>query len=417
MIKSTDTPIFTVTSLNQLVGNLLEEALPSIWVEGEISNLVQPASGHLYFSLKDAKAHVRCAMFRFQNRSLPFEPKNGQQVLVYAKVGLYAPRGEFQLIIEVMELAGDGKLRLQFEQLKQKLVQEGLFEARFKKATPAHPQTIGVITSPTGAAIRDILNVLKRRAPHIHIIIYPTLVQGSEAASQIVKAIETANIRAECDVLILARGGGSLEDLWPFNEEIVARAIFEGKIPIITGIGHEIDFTISDWVADLRAPTPSAAAELVSTDVQTWQKQLDLFEEKLLENIKRSLQRLRDQLSYLAKRLKHPKKQLQEWSQKVDVLGLTLARLIRQTLHQKQQVLRELTHVLDSISPLATLKRGYAIARDKDKNIVKEATQVLSGGSLEVLLGKGCLNCKVVEVSDSHSNILQGTDPVLPHHS
>lgn len=398
MIKPTDTTVFTISLLNQLVGSLLEEALPTIWVEGEISNLVQPASGHLYFSLKDAKAQVRCAMFKFQNRTLPFEPKNGQHVLVYAAVGLYAPRGDFQLVIEVMELAGDGKLRLQFEQLKQKLSQEGLFDERFKKAIPEYPQTIGIITSSTGAAIRDILNVLKRRAPHIHIIVYPTLVQGSEAASQIVSAIKTANNRAECDVLILARGGGALEDLWPFNEELVARAIFTSKIPMVSGIGHEIDFTIADWVADLRAPTPSAAAELVSPDKEIWIKQLALCKRKILENIKRALAHCKEQLSYLSKRLKHPKKKLEEWFQKTDTLGTTLIRLMRQNLKHKRQALHELARLLDSISPLATLRRGYAIARDEKKAIIKEATQVATGSSLEVLLGKGSLNCEVKQV-------------------
>lgn len=387
----------TVSELNQLVGSLLEDAFPSIWIEGEISNLTQPASQHLYFSLKDAKAQVRCAMFKRDNRLLPFKPENGQHVLVYAKIGLYEPRGDFQLIIERMEPSGDGKLRLQFEQLKLKLSQEGLFEERFKKPLPEHPRTIGVITSQTGAALRDILTVLKRRAPQISVIVYPTLVQGTEAAAQIISALEIANVRAEVDVLILARGGGSLEDLWPFNEASVARAIFASTLPIITGIGHEIDWFIADFVADKRAPTPSAAAELVSHDRQTEQRQLVLCEKRILENIERILKRFKDQLSQLSKRLKHPKKRLQEWSQKTDELSARLFRLMQQGLEYKQQKLLALSRLLDTMSPLATLKRGYAIVRDDHHHIIKHACQTQAGQTLAVLLGQGSLRCKVLE--------------------
>src|SRR3990167_11367189 len=258
------TEVYTVSRLNNEVKFILEDRFPWVWVEGEISNFAAPHSGHWYFSLKDNTAQVRCAMFRGQQRKLIFTPKDGMHVLINARVSLYENRGEFQLIAESMEERGEGKLRRAFEMLKKKLETAGLFDPLHKKKLPSFPKQIGIITSETGAAIADILTILKRRFPSIPIIVYPTLVQGTLAAPSIVKALKTANRRNECDVIILARGGGSLEDLWAFNEEIVAYAIFESDIPIISGVGHEIDFTIADFVADVRAPTPSAAAEMIT---------------------------------------------------------------------------------------------------------------------------------------------------------
>ena len=260
--------IYTVSDLNARARVILEECFKTIWVSGEISNLAKPNSGHLYFSLKDERAQVRCAFFRNSQRGLRFTPENGQHVLVQAQVSFYAARGDFQLIVSQMEMAGAGALQVAFEQLKQRLHKEGLFSQAHKKKLPLFPKCLGIITSPTGAAIRDILKVLQRRFSSIPIIIYPTLVQGDKAADQISMAIQRATQRKECDVLILARGGGSLEDLWPFNEEKVARAMFHCPIPIVTGIGHEIDVTIADFVADQRASTPSAAAEMVSPNQQ-----------------------------------------------------------------------------------------------------------------------------------------------------
>ena len=271
-----DREVYTVSQLNQAAKNLLEGSFPLIWISGEISNLSQPSSGHMYLTLKDEAAQVRCAMFRFRNSLLSFAPKNGMQVLARAKVSLYEGRGEFQLIIEHMEEAGDGLLRRKFDELKHRLAALGLFNHEHKKPLPALPQCIGVVTSATGAAIRDIISVLKRRMPAIPIMIYPAAVQGSEAAGQIVKAINLANQRQECDVLIVGRGSGSLEDLWPFNEEIVAHAIFNSEIPIISAVGHEIDYTIADFVADVRAATPSAAAELISPHQQELLQQVQL---------------------------------------------------------------------------------------------------------------------------------------------
>src|SRR5512139_1087653 len=256
--------IYTISRLNREARALLEGHFPLMWIEGEISNLSRPASGHLYFSLKDPFAQVRCAMFRMRGMHLTFRPADGMHVLVRARLSLYEPRGDYQLIVEHMEEVGDGALRRAFEQLKQRLLAEGLFESGRKRALPALPRCIGVITSPTGAAIHDILTVLHRRFPAIPVIVYPVPVQGAGAAEQIATMIHRASERGDCDVLIVGRGGGSLEDLWPFNEEVVARAIYTSAIPVVSAVGHEIDFTIADFVADLRAPTPSAAAEMVS---------------------------------------------------------------------------------------------------------------------------------------------------------
>ncbi len=273
--------IFTVSRLNQTVRQLLEMEMGQIWLSAEISNLSQPASGHWYFTLKDDRAQVRCAMFRNSNRRVTFRPQNGQQVLVRASITLYEPRGDYQLIAESMQPAGDGLLQQQFEQLKQRLSAEGLFDQQFKQPLPVPAKCVGVITSASGAALHDILQVLQRRDPSLPIVIYPTSVQGAEAPMQIVRAIETANRRDECDVLIVGRGGGSLEDLWSFNDERVARAIFASRIPIVSAVGHETDVTIADFVADLRAPTPSAAAELVSRNQLELLRQLQSQQQRL----------------------------------------------------------------------------------------------------------------------------------------
>ncbi len=258
--------IFTVSRLNSEVRLLLENEMGIIWLVGEISNFSAPVSGHWYFSLKDARAQVKCAMFRGNNRRVTFKPENGNQVLVKARLSLYEPRGDYQLIIESMQPEGDGKLSQEFEKLKMQLAAEGLFAQSLKKPLPENPTRVGIVTSKTGAALYDILDVLKRRDPGLEVVIYPTMVQGEPAAFEIAQAIGRANTRNECDVLIVGRGGGSLEDLWCFNHEIVARTIAASEIPVISAVGHEVDVTIADFVADVRAPTPSAAAELVSRD-------------------------------------------------------------------------------------------------------------------------------------------------------
>ncbi|WP_413729655.1 exodeoxyribonuclease VII large subunit [Sodalis sp. RH22] len=273
--------IFTVSRLNQTVRELLEGEMGQVWLTGEISNFSQPASGHWYFTLKDDRAQVRCAMFRNSNRRVTFLPRNGQQVLVRAALTLYEPRGEYQLVTESMQPAGDGLLQQQFEQLKQRLSAEGLFDSIHKQPLPSPARRVGVITSASGAALHDILNILRRRDPSLPVVIYPTQVQGQDAPAQIVRAIEAANRRGECDVLIVGRGGGSLEDLWGFNDERVARAIFASRLPVVSAVGHETDVTIADFVADLRAPTPSAAAELVSRNQLELARQLQSQQQRL----------------------------------------------------------------------------------------------------------------------------------------
>jgi exodeoxyribonuclease VII large subunit len=391
--------VYTISQLNSLAKSLLEDNFPLVWVEGEISNLACPSSGHIYFSLKDKFAQVRCAMFRKQNHGLDFTPENGMQVLVQAQVSIYEQRGDYQLIVYAMEPAGDGVLRRKFEELKKKLHDEGLFTHEQKQAIPKLPHCIGVVTSPTGAAIRDIISVLKRRFASIPIIIYPTQVQGDEAAKQIVCAIDAANQHKKCDVLIVTRGGGSLEDLWPFNEEIVARSIFASKIPIVSGVGHEIDFTIADFVADKRAPTPSAAAELVSPDSALYLTNIKHLQTKFTHLIKTKLHHAKLILDNLAKRLQHPGKRLRNFAQQLDNLEQRLALAMRNLIQYKQAKLTNLSRALDAISPLATLNRGYAIVTsEKDAKIVRKAQEVTHGDKVNVRLSKGSIKCIVKEI-------------------
>ena len=440
--------IYTVSRLNNEVRFLLEDTYPFVWVEGEISNFAAPHSGHWYFSLKDAAAQVRCAMFRTQQRNLGFSPKDGMHVLIKARVSLYENRGEFQLIAENMEERGEGKLRRAYEVLKKKLEAAGLFDVAQKKPLPSLPKCIGVITSATGAAIRDILTVLKRRYPCVPVIIYPTLVQGATAAPAIVNAIQLANRRNECDVLILARGGGSLEDLWPFNEETVAHAIYRCAIPIISGVGHEVDFTIADFVADLRAPTPSAAAEIVTPDRTDLLQFLARNKQQILRFMQQKLRANLQQLGWMQKHLsqQHPKRRLTEKMQQLDFYELNLVQLqnrlinklqssakeadrqlhkqtplyritsLQHQMHLCQQQLNNLalSHMhqyhtklanaaakLDALSPLATLKRGYAIATTPDHHVLNEVSKIKVGDEIRVRLARGSLECVVEKVLTS----------------
>lgn len=439
--------VYTVSRLNRTARDILEGSFPLMWVEGEISNLSRPGSGHWYFSLKDTAAQVRCAMFSNRNRVLGFTPSNGAQVLLRAQVSLYENRGDFQLIVEHMEQAGDGALRLAFEALKQRLSKEGLFDAARKRPLPALPTRIGVVTSPHGAALRDIISVLQRRFRAIPVIIYPTAVQGAKAATDIAAALRLASARSECDVLILARGGGSLEDLWAFNEEVVARAIYQSAIPVVSGVGHETDVTIADFVADLRAPTPSTAAESVSPDSDDWLQRLRRFEQRIAGLMRTLLADAQRNTLWLSKRIQHPAQRLARQSQRLDELELRLSSAQRQALRSMQQhlhtlrahllqhspehLLRDyahrctqhaqrlrsvmqhrieldikqlanLSHALQTISPLATLGRGYALVQRADnKKIVKHATDVQPGVQIEARLQQGRLLCTVNETSNS----------------
>ena len=426
--------IFSVSQLNRSVRHLIETQLPLLWVEGEISNFARPASGHWYLTLKDDQAQVRCAMFRNSNQRVGFKPANGTQVLVRCRAGLYEGRGEYQLVIEHMEEAGFGALQRQFEQLKQQLSDEGLFDNQHKKPMPDSVSHIGVITSATGAAVKDVLSVLERRFPSIKVSIFPTAVQGEQAAKQIVEAIGNANQLGQCDALIVGRGGGSLEDLWPFNEEVVARAIFASAIPIVSAVGHEVDFTIADFVADLRAPTPSAAAELLSPDGEDILNQFEGFEILLTEAMGRKIQQLGQRADYLKKRLRHPGHKLQEQSQHLDHLDIRLRRAINSRLEQRRErmnrvqsqlarvhpgeaigeyhqlvaryvkhmsrsvkqqleVKRSKTgqamHLLDTVSPLKTLGRGYSIIRDADDAVIRSVAAVAEGDVLRGQLEDG----------------------------
>ena len=435
--------ILQVSELTKKVRFILESELNTVWLCGEISNFIAASSGHWYLSLKDQKSQVRCAMFKGSNRRVRLKPGNGQQVLVRAKVSLYEPRGDFQLIIEQMEPAGEGLLRQQYQQLKSKLNQEGLFDAHYKQAIPKSVKTIGVITSPTGAAVKDILTVLKRRNPLLQVIIYPALVQGERAKFDIVQAIQTANERNEVDALLIGRGGGSLEDLWAFNEEMVARAIFHSSIPTISAVGHEIDTSLSDYVADLRAPTPSAAAELISTDFEEIKNSLETIEQRLKHTIKQKLIFSKKQFSSTQHRLQqvHPEQELQSKQQKSDELHLRLhntvnreiqrfkqqPRYLQQRLlqaaptsyvHQKQtdsaqlkqrliMAQKRLTQnkterfallceQLNLVSPLATIARGYGVVRNNQGKIIKHVASVKSNDTLRIEVSDGIITTKVV---------------------
>ncbi len=350
--------IWSVSRLNGEIRAVLEGSFPLLWVEGEISNLATPRSGHSYFSLKDEHAQVRCALFRNKRMLLRFQPKDGDRVLVRARVSLYEARGDFQLIIEHMEPAGAGALQRAFEELKARLEAEGLFDTRRKQPLPAFPRCIGVVTSPTGAAVRDILQVLKRRFPGLPVIIYPTLVQGEDAAREIAATLKLADRRGDCDLLILARGGGSLEDLWAFNDEALARTIAELETPLISAIGHEVDFTIADFVADRRAPTPSAAAELATPDSEQLQHQLDVLEGRLQRAMQRLLTEKRQHLEQHLHRLRllHPVRRIHEQQQRLDELGMRMEAAMKNRLAQHRQVLGELQSRLRLLSPAQRLK-------------------------------------------------------------
>lgn len=444
--------IYSVSRLNEAARATLESGLGRQWVEGEISNLVRPASGHLYFTLKDSAAQIRCAMFRNRANGLRCRPENGLGVLVYGLVSVYAARGDFQLIVDALEVAGDGVLALRFEQLKHKLHAEGLFDAELKRPLPDWPRAIGVVTSPSGAAVRDIINVLRRRCPTIPVILYPTAVQGEGAAAAIAQALARANARAECDVLIVGRGGGSLEDLWAFNEEIVARAIHASTIPVVSAVGHEIDFTIADLVADVRAPTPSAAAELVSPDVALTRTRLTELQRRLMTDIGYVLAARRKELRQLSQRLISPQRRLEMSYQRTDELaqrlqqGMSVALRLRQgrldtlcsrvnavsprsrlqlatselvrlrerldgamrgQLQRRTQRLEHHHGVLRALGPLATLERGYAIVTDSTGAIVRNSAALSPGQTLETRLARGHFTSTVV----SHAAEAPGIDP------
>ncbi|NEX22925.1 exodeoxyribonuclease VII large subunit [Thiorhodococcus mannitoliphagus] len=437
--------IYSVARLTSEVRAVLDGSFPLLWVRGEISNLAQPASGHIYFSLKDEAAQVRCAMFRSKRILLPFRPENGQQVLVRVRVTLYEPRGDFQLVVEHMEPGGEGALRLAFEQLKQKLAREGLFDEATKQPTPSFPRQVGVITSPSGAAVRDVLTVLGRRFAALPVIIYPAQVQGEAAPAALIAALEIANLRAECDVLILARGGGSLEDMSAFNDEGLARAIRASKIPVVSGVGHEIDITIADLAADRRAATPSAAAELVAPSAEHLRQGVLALSARLMGAQQRKLAGSRQRLTAVTRHLAllHPSARLQQQAQRLDRAELRLRALIAERVarsrrrlqplmdrlaasspdrrieraqlslaslqlrlsrsqkellaHRRERLLRAVAG-LDARSPLGTLTRGYAIVTKlPEGEIVRDSAQVAPGDRVRARVAGGTFEAVVRE--------------------
>ena len=393
--------VYTVSELTKYIRLIVEESFPGIWVEGEISNFILHSSGHIYFSLRDAGATLKCAFFKHANQKLKFKPKDGMKVIALGSVSVYEPRGDYQLIVEDVEPKGIGALQLQFEQLKERLQKEGLFDDKYKVPIPFLPTRIGVVTSPTGAAIQDILNIARRRFANIEIIINPVKVQGADAKDEIAAAIKQFNELKNIDVMIVGRGGGSLEDLWPFNEEVVARAIFASKIPVISAVGHEVDYTISDFAADFRAPTPSAAAELVIPR-----------KEELLNLIKASLDRLnnamldslglfRERLDNLRKSyiLRRPLNYIVQRQQHMDDLRKDISVSIGHIVDMAGEKFSRIISKLEALSPVSILGRGYSITKKFPEGvIIKEAMSLKPGDRVETRLGQGKFRSKVEEI-------------------
>jgi exodeoxyribonuclease VII large subunit len=398
--KPNEAKVFSVKEINRLVRELLEQSFPSFWISGEISNFISASSGHWYFSLKDDEAQVRCTMFKNKNMAADWVPKNGEKIEAKCFIGLYEARGEYQLNIELIRHAGAGLLSEAFNQLKEKLLKEGLFEPSRKKSIPQFPKSIGVITSPTGAAIEDILITLKRRSPHIPIFIYPSLVQGKEAPSAIVKAIETANTRMECDVLILARGGGSIEDLWAFNEEIVARAIVASKIPTITGVGHETDTTIADFVSDLRAPTPTGAAELVTSHTVELIKTIQAYKNQLNKMMASVIRELMQKIDYLEKRLISPRQQIQRQKEQIHQYIQRINQSMKNAMIQYRLNIDKLKLNLDHLSPHAVLSRGYSIITNVDGQIVNNVNQLKLDDKIHIQLNHGQADANISDLKN-----------------
>jgi exodeoxyribonuclease VII large subunit len=430
--------VLSVSSLNRSVRDLLETRFPLVWVGGEVSNLTLARSGHTYFSLKDEQAQVRCVLFRHRGQLLDWTPREGMQVEVRAVVTLYEPRGEFQLNVEFMRRAGLGALYEAFQRLKDRLAAEGLFDPALKRPLPAHPRAIGVVTSLRAAALRDVLTTLARRNPAVPVIVYPTAVQGEGAVGEVVAALERAGRRAECDVLILCRGGGSIEDLWSFNDERVARAIRASPLPIVVGVGHETDSTIADFAADRRAPTPTAAAELASPDRAELLSRINSLVERLHRRMARDLETRMQLLDQLTRRLVHPARRLQSQSvllaqlvarmgqatertlererwrlaglversrrrlPQVGSLGQHTAHLASrlqtassQLLTERQARLRALVRSLAALDPHAVLERGYSIARDRDGHTIRDSSQIARDARLDLTFARGTARVRV----------------------
>jgi exodeoxyribonuclease VII large subunit len=442
----TERTILTVSEVTERMKIVLEDTFFDLWVEGEISNLRTPSSGHTYLTLKDDQSQMRAVLFKMQRRYLRFDPKDGMLVIARGRISLYEPRGEYQLVIDYLEPKGIGALQIAFEQLKARLAQEGLFDPAHKRPLPALPRAIGIVTSPTGAVIRDMLHILRRRFANVPVCLYPVRVQGDGAAAEIAGGIGALNHYPGIDVIIVARGGGSFEDLWPFNEEIVARAIYQSTLPVISAVGHEIDYTIADFVADLRAPTPSAAAEVVMPSKAALQAEIDHVLQRLERSMRHRLDNLQARLESSQQRrvLKDPWAPLQALGQRLDDLDARLARSIRTSVqrlhdavgggesamfhlspllaigllyqrltaleqrlrtaqstrvHRQREDMQRLAATLQALSPLSVLARGYSICRTRpDGQVIRDATAVTPGASIDITLWQGALQCTVETV-------------------
>lgn len=401
--------IYTVSEVTRHIKYLIDadDSLHEIWLRGEISNFVRHSSGHMYFTLKDEGSQLPCVMFRVESESLVFTPENGLKVIAYGEINVYELGGRYQFYVYQMQPEGLGALYLAFEQLKVRLQKEGLFDPDHKKPIPFLPQRIGIITSPTGAAIRDFLNIIQRRFPNVYILLYPVRVQGTEAPGEIVQAINEMNEFENLDVLIVGRGGGSIEDLWAFNDEGVARAIYNSRIPVVSAVGHEIDYTIADFVADLRAPTPSAAAELVVKNKEDLVDQIESLHTRLINTVEGQLENIRHRLDNLQKSVvfKRPSDQIQQWRQQVDEITTRMLMSLQHRLELLRGNFLSLTGKINALSPLATLSRGYSICfKLPEKVLVKEAGQLRIKDKVEIRLSRGEALCEVHEVREENES-------------
>lgn len=397
----------TVSELTREIKSLLEGAFPEIWVEGEISNFIHHSSGHMYFTLKDSESEIRSVMFRGNNQFLHFKPENGMKVLLFGRLSVYAPRGQYQLVATRMEPAGIGTLFLAFEALKKQLSAEGLFDKEFKKPLPVIPKRIGLITSKTGAAVQDMFNVLKRRAPYVELVLRPTQVQGDEASDDIVSAIKEMDQHENVDVIIIGRGGGSLEDLWPFNEESVARAIFSCRTPIISAVGHETDISISDMVSDMRAPTPSAAAEIVAPSLDELLTRIQTFEDTISKHISFILENSYQKMDSLHDRFTQQRPDV--IINRMRVLNQHLNVEMKQLIHLKFQENKgrfdKLFGELSILNPKSILDRGYAIATDKKGSVILDPNKIAMGDPFRVQLSKGIIHAKREKNSETNQEV------------
>jgi len=392
--------ILTVSELTSLIKSTLEGSFPDVWVEGEIYNLRIPSSGHVYFTIKDNSSQIRAVIFRSSARTIRFIPKDGLHVLCRGRITIYEFRGEYQLIVDYMEPMGVGALLLAFEQLKKRLSEEGLFDEARKRPIPILPQKIGIVTSPTGAAIRDILKVIERRFANVEIVIAPALVQGERAAPEIVDAIRELNNIDNIEVIILARGGGGIEDLWPFNEEIVARAIYNSKIPVISAVGHEIDYTIADFVADLRAPTPSAAAEMVVKNKEDMQGLVRALYSRLAYARGTFFEKRRERLKSIMQRILSPEQEINRYIQRLDDIDNRVTAGVKRIIKDRRLHVEGLIKLLDSLSPLSILARGYSITYKLPScSLIKSSADVHRGDKVDIRLHEGNIICIVEDIS------------------